>query len=191
MVHASIYRIWTAALWGLLLLAMVTAPSHAETEPEAGRRFENRDFGVAFEYPVSWTAVAGEARQLVAPSSFAVRASADPTTAFVVAIYPLEPAVDESELDAALDVQDSLFLSWVQQQPGGRVIAIYDVTVDDRDGREYTYRFLQGDQTLLASTILVPHGNRAIEISQWARETEYQARGAQFDGIFASLLLPW
>ena len=158
------------ALSTLLLAAAVPA------QAQEVQTFENPAFGLSFEYPANWTLGLGEPRPVLPNQLFQVRADGDPATAFLVAVYQLGGPVDPNNLEATVSQLDSQFAAWLAGQPGGDLLDSTDMSVDDADGRAYTYEYQLNGQLIHADTILVVNGDRAFEISPWAREAEYDDR---------------
>ncbi len=181
-------RILTALALPVLLLLFVLPQSAAAQNVS---KFENKDLGIGFEYPSQWRLAPGEPRGILPNEVFNIRASADPTTVFTLAVYRLDAPVTDENLDATLDSLDQRFEAWVATLPGGQVLDIYEVTVDDVDGSEYEYEFELNGQLIAADTVILPKGDLAYEITQWARDDEYDDKADIFDEIFDSLLLPW
>lgn len=179
----------------LLALLLATAALVAPLPPPAAAadllRFEQPELGLAFEYPAEWTLARAEARGVLPNEVFQVRTSATPTTAFALAVYQLDAVVTADTIDPTMEQIDQRVQAFVAGQPGGNLIEIYDVIVDNAEGREYGFTFEQNGQTLYVNMLLALNGDKVFEVSQWAIEAEYETRLATFDEIFASLVLPW
>ena len=155
------------------------------------KRFEQPELGLAFDYPAQWSLEAAAPRGVLPNELFHVRATESATTSFALAVYQLDAVVTLENIDATFERLDQHVEAWVASQPGGNLVEIYDIVVDNAEGREYGFTFDHNGQKLYANMIFALNGDKAFEVSQWAVESEYEARLATFDQIFATLTLPW
>ena len=175
------------ALAALTLVAV--APQWASADEV--KRFEKPDLGLAFDYPNQWSLTQAQPRNVLPNELFNVQANGNATTGFLVAVYQLPAPVSPDDLETAFEQYDQRVQAWVATLPGGTIVEIYDTIIDDADGREYSYEFQLDGKTIYGDLIIVPNGDKAVELTQWASEEEYSDQLDAFDVIFGSLVLPW
>ena len=175
------------ALTALIVVAVTPGPA---SSAEA-KRFEKPEFGIAFDYPAQWSLTQAQPRNILPNELFNAQANGSTTTGFVVAVYQSPAPVDLENLDAAFEQLDKQVQAYITGLPGGTVVEIYDTIIDDADGREYGYEFQLNGQTIYGDLILIPHGDKVVELTQWAAEEEYSNQLDAFDVILGSLVLPW
>ena len=115
-------------------------------------------------------------------------------TSFLVAVYQLNAPIDFNDAVAMEKFYDQLNLdvqAWITALPGGIVQDTSDISVDDVDGREFSYDYEQGGILVHADMILLPKDGKLYEVTQWANNDEYDAQTDTFNEIFSSLRLPW
>lgn len=176
--------------FALSILALARLTTSAAQADEV-KRFERPDFGLAFEYPARWSIGPEEPHDVLPNQLLEARATGAPMTGFGLAVYRLDAVVTADTLDVTLEMLDRRVEAWVAGLPDGNLVTVFDVTVDDADGREYGITLQRDGQPIRADLIVVLNGDRAFEISQWAPEAEYDAHLSTFDAIFNSLVLPW
>jgi PsbP-like protein len=179
-------------LLSLALAALLIALGSARPAAAADLKpFESPEQGIRFAYPPAWTVGPGQPRGILPNELFNVRASADPSSAFSVVVYRLDAVITAETVDGALDALNRQVGAWVAGLPGGKLLDSLDVSIDDAEGRGYTYEYNQNGQIIHADLSIVLNGDRAFEIAQWARQADYDAQTATFDEILNSLVLPW
>jgi hypothetical protein len=180
----------------MLLALALAAFSIVAVAPESAsadevKRFEKPDLGLAFDYPAAWSLTQAQPRNVMPNEVFNVQANGNATTAFLMAVYQLPAPVTPDNLDTTFEQFDKQVQAWVAKLPGGTIVEIYDTIIDDADGREYSYEFQINGQTIYGDLILIPNGDKAVELTQWASEEEYSDQLDSFDVILGSLVLPW
>lgn len=175
-------------LLGLSALLLLTAPPQSAA---ADQTFENRELGISFVYPDGWSIASGQGRGVLPNQTFDVRVALDGATAFAVTAYRLDTPITADNFTETFARLDGRVGAWIVGLPGGRLIEKDGLTVDEVDGGYYHFEYLLDGQPLEAEMLIIPQGDRAIEITQWGRQAEYEARAELFDVIFDSLVLPW
>lgn len=185
-------------IFSLLLVAAlpaaVRAADPASPLGQAVNQWESPEQNLYLEYPTSWQVAPNEPRGVLKNEIMNARVTPGPPTSFLVAVYQLNPPIDFNDAVAAEEFYDQLNLdvqAWITALPGGVLQDISDISVDDVDGREYSYDYDQGGILVHADMILLPKDGKIYEVTQWANNDEYDAQTDTFDAIFSSLRLPW
>src|SRR5262249_36485093 len=111
-----------------------------------------------------------------------------------VAIYKLAAPIDlnnDIAMEAFYDQLNADVNEWVGKLPNGTVSDISDISVDDVDGREYSYDYEINGVLVHADMIILPKDDKAYEVTQFANDDEYDNQADAFAEIFSSLHLPW
>jgi hypothetical protein len=169
-------------LWGLPLAARADGP---------GGTFDNPTPRLSFEYPAGWEAGTRSPRGLLPQELLTAGASGDATTELVVALYRLPVPLTDDNYDDLMAQLDDVAARMIAKLPGGKLLDSEDTGIDGGDGRIYSYEYRVGKQPMLASTTIVVNDDLAVEITLWAKQTEFDAKLEVFDTILDSLVLPW
>jgi hypothetical protein len=170
-----------------------TAPL-GQAGPAAVNRWESQEQHLYLEYPIDWQVAPDEPRGLMKNEIMSFRVTPGLTTSFLVAVYQLDAPVDRSNAETSATLYDQLNAdvnAWVSRLPGGTMQGTSDISVDDVDGREFSYDYQQAGLLVHADMILLPKDGKIYEVTQWANDDEYDAQADTFDEIFSSLRFPW
>lgn len=184
------------ALTGFALL-LLTLPLSAAAQ-SAVKKFESPEHKISFEYPESWEQVPQPAPAGLLPTDrvdarelLVVQTRGDANTEFSVALYRLAAPVNDENVDKFFDAVRAAVKAQVAKLPDGKVLEVNDILVDDADGQVYSYEFTLNDQLMYAEKTVVVDGVDVVDISQVAKDDEYDDKLDIFEDIFASLQLPW
>ncbi len=176
------------------LPAAVSAADPAAPLAQAVNQWESQEQKLYLEYPTGWQVAPNEPRGVLKNEMMNAKVTPGTPTSFLVAVYQLNPSIDFNDAVAVEAFYDQLNLdvqAWVSALPGGIMHDMSDISVDDVDGREYSYDYEQGGVLVHADMILLPKDGKIHEVTQWANDDEYDAQTETFDAIFSSLRLPW
>ena len=166
----------------------------AQAAPGAVKKFESKEQNLYFEYPAAWKVAPPEPRGVLKNEIMNVKVTPGTPTSFLVAVYKLDAPVDMNNPEATEAYFDQLnadITDWVTKLPGGSMQDASDISVDDVDGWEFSYDYDQGGTLIHADMILLPKDDKMFEVTQWAKDDDYDTQSDAFDDIFSSLRLPW
>ena len=155
-----------------VLPAVVSAADSPATLGQAAsaavNQWESQEQKLSMEYPADWQVAPNTPRGVMKHEVTNARVTPGTPTSFLVAVYQLDATVDPSKAEASQAFYDQLNAdvdAWVSRPPGGTMQASSDVSVDDVDGREFSYDYEQGGLLVHADMILLPKDGKMYEVT--------------------------